>query len=67
MPTPIKPQRSFTAGAVPTAAEVAANELVINWTDKVLYTKNSSGTIVSAPLNATSGMNPLVRTILFGS
>jgi len=67
MANTIKPKRSFTAGAVPTTSDVAQNELLINWADRVIYTKNAAGTIVSVPLGGTSTMNPFIRSVLFGS
>lgn len=50
MPEQIYPRRSFTVGAVPTTAELAVNELAINWHDAKAFTKNSSGQIVSVTL-----------------
>jgi hypothetical protein len=52
---------------VPTTLDAAQNELLINWADKIIYTKNAAGTIVSVPLGGTSTMNPFIRSVLFGS
>ena len=37
---------SITAGNVPDSSEVSIGELAVNVTDKKLYTKNNSGTVV---------------------
>jgi hypothetical protein len=50
MPNKIKPKRSYTTGAVPTASDLDTNEVAINWTDSKLYTKTASGNIVSVTL-----------------
>ena len=53
--TPIVIYHSTTSGAVPSAADVAVGELAINVADKILYTKNSGGTIVAITGGATGG------------
>lgn len=57
MSNPIAPRRSFTSGAVPaTSTDIRqAGELVINWADKVAYTKDSSGTLITVPLGGSGG------------
>lgn len=42
----IKPKRSETTGATPTASDLAVGEIAVNTTDRTIYTKNSSGNIV---------------------
>ena len=46
MTTVIKPKRSETALAVPTAGALAVGELAMNVTDGKFYTKNTGGTVV---------------------
>ena len=57
MPNPILPRRSFTANAVPVPSTdiSAAGELLINWADKVAYTKDSAGNLITAPLGGGGG------------
>jgi hypothetical protein len=45
MPTVIKPKRSETALAIPSAGSLAAGELALNITDGKFYTKTSGGTV----------------------
>ena len=45
MPTVIKPKRSETALAVPSAGALAAGELALNVTDGKFYTKTSAGVV----------------------
>jgi hypothetical protein len=49
----IKPKRSYTTGAVPTASDLEANELAINWVDGKAYTKTAAGNIVSVTLGGS--------------
>ena len=58
MANPIKPKRSFTANAVPTAADLATNELAINWTDGKAFTKNAAGQVVTLTLGGGGGSDP---------
>lgn len=46
MASTIVTKNSSTAAAVPTAGQLTQGELAVNVTDKKLYTKNSSGTVV---------------------
>lgn len=55
MPNKIKPKRSYTANAVPTAADLDVNEIAINWADGIAYTKDSSGQIVSLTIGGGGG------------
>jgi len=55
MASKIKPKRSYTTGAVPTTSDLDTNEVAINWTDGKLYTKTSSGNIVSVTLGTGGG------------
>lgn len=55
MSNKIKPKRSYTTNAVPTAADLEVNELAINWADGIVYTKDASGQIVSFTLGGGGG------------
>jgi hypothetical protein len=46
MPTVIKPKRSETALAIPSAGSLAVGELAMNITDGKFYTKTSGGSVV---------------------
>lgn len=46
MPTTIVTKNSSTASAAPSAGSLTQGELAVNVTDKKLYTKNSSGSVV---------------------
>lgn len=59
MPNVIRHKRSTTAGVAPSAGQLTDGELAINVADGALFTKNSSGAIVSfpsLPLTAEPGM-----------
>ena len=45
MPTVIKPKRSETALAIPSAGSLAVGELAMNVTEGKFYTKTSGGTV----------------------
>lgn len=55
MANPIRPRRSFTASSVPQAADATVGELLINYVDKIIYTKNPSGQIISLPIGSSGG------------
>ena len=42
----IKIKRSETADSVPGSSDLATHEIAMNVTDKKIYTKNSSGSVV---------------------
>lgn len=65
MPNKIKPKRSYTTSAVPTAAELEVNELAINWADGIAYTKDASGQIVSLTMGGGGGSSVDSRWNLF--
>lgn len=46
MPTTIVTKNSSTAAAVPSAGSLTQGELAVNVTDKKIYTKNASGSVV---------------------
>ena len=43
MATVFKPKRSFTAGGVPTLAQIGRGELAINVADRKIYVRNDAG------------------------
>tara|TARA_B110000858_G_C17762615_1_gene455306 strand:+ start:1226 stop:1534 length:309 start_codon:yes stop_codon:yes gene_type:complete len=43
----LKPKRSETNGTIPTGAELEVGELAMNPTNKKLFTKDSSGNIIT--------------------
>lgn len=47
MPTKIQLKRSSVAAKVPTASQLDVGELAVNLTDKLLYTKDASGTVIT--------------------
>jgi hypothetical protein len=51
--TPIIPYASTTAGNVPSASNMQVSEIAVNSTDRVIYTKNVSGSIVTISSGAT--------------
>jgi len=53
MPNPILPRRSFTASSTPQTTDAAVGELLINYADGKIFTKNPSGSIVSFTLGGT--------------
>lgn len=53
--TPIQIYYSATAGAVPLAANLKVGELAINVTDKLLFTKNNSNTVVGITGGGATG------------
>jgi hypothetical protein len=53
--TPISLYYSTTPGAKPLAANLVNGELAVNITDKLLYIKNSAGSVVQISGGATGG------------
>ena len=54
MATVLKPKRSETATAVPSAGDLDVGEIAINSADQKIYTKKSDGTVVEVA-NAANG------------
>jgi hypothetical protein len=54
MATVIKPKRSETATAVPSAGDLDVGEIAINSADQKIYTKKSDGSVVEVA-NAAGG------------
>jgi hypothetical protein len=50
---PVIPYSSTTAGNVPSAANMQTSEIAVNSTDRVIYTKNASGSVVTISSGAT--------------
>lgn len=46
MPTTIVIKNSSTSGSVPTAGQLTQGELAVNVTNRKIFTKNASGTVV---------------------
>lgn len=55
--TPVQLYRTTTAGATPSAPNLAAGELAINTTDGKLFYKDTGGTVKSFGGGATGGGN----------
>jgi len=53
--TPIIPYSSTTSGSTPSAGNMQTGEIAVNLTDRVMYTKNGSGTVVAIGNGATGG------------
>ena len=52
---PVLPYSSTTAGSVPPVSNMQTSELALNSTDRVLYTKNASGSVVTISSGSTGG------------
>ena len=53
--TPIRPYYSTTSTNVPLAADMQTGEIAINTSDRVIYTKDGTGQVVSIGNGATGG------------
>ena len=53
--TPIIPYSSTTSTNVPLAADMQTNEIAINSSDRVIYTKDGTGLVVAIGSGATGG------------
>ena len=53
--TPIRPYYSTTSTNVPSAGNMATGEIAINTADRVIYTKDGTGAVVSIGNGATGG------------
>ena len=53
--TPIRPYYSTTSTNVPLAADMLTGEIAINTADRVIYTKDGTGAVVSIGNGATGG------------
>ena len=50
---PVIPYSSTTAGNMPSASNMQVSEIAVNSTDRVIYTKNVSGAVVTISSGAT--------------
>jgi hypothetical protein len=55
MTTPIKPRRTYAAGAVPTTSDLETDELAVNWADGRIFTKNAAGDVIVVALGGGGG------------
>tara|TARA_B110000211_G_scaffold92292_1_gene107579 strand:- start:20 stop:220 length:201 start_codon:yes stop_codon:yes gene_type:complete len=62
----IKIKRSETAGSVPAAGDLQTHELAMNVSDKTIYTKNSSGQIVTMSSAGITEAEALALSIALG-
>ena len=53
--TPIRPYYSTTSGNAPAAGDMQTGEIAVNLTDRIMYTKNGSGSVVAIGNGATGG------------
>jgi hypothetical protein len=53
--TPIRPYYSTTSTNVPTTGNMLTGEIAINTADRVIYTKDGTGAVVSIGNGATGG------------
>jgi hypothetical protein len=53
--TPLRPYYSTTSTNVPLAADMSTGEIAINTADRVIYTKDGTGAVVSIGNGATGG------------
>ena len=67
MPTTIVTKNSSTASAVPAAGSLTQGELAVNVTDKRLYTKNASGTVVELATSLTNATGLPLTTGVTGT
>ena len=62
----IKIKRSETAGSVPAAGDLETHELAMNVSDRTIYTKNSSGQIVTMSSAGITEAEALALSIALG-
>ena len=62
----IKIKRSETAGSVPQPSDLQTHELAMNVSDNTIYTKNSSGAIVTMTSAGISEGEALALSIALG-
>lgn len=62
----IKIKRSETPGSAPVAGDLETHELAMNVSDRVIYTKNSSGNIVTMTSAGISEAEALALSIALG-
>jgi hypothetical protein len=62
----IKIKRSETGGSVPSAGDLETHELAMNVSDRTIYTKNSSGQIVTMSSAGITEAEALALSIALG-
>ena len=62
----IKIKRSETAGSVPAAGDLQTHELAMNVSDRTIYTKDSSGQIVTMSSAGITEAEALALSIALG-
>ena len=62
----IKIKSSETAGSVPQTSDLQTHELAMNVSDKTIYTKNSSGEIITLTSAGISEAEALALSIALG-
>lgn len=63
MPNKIKIKRSYTANAVPLAADLETHEVAINYADNKLFVKDASGAIRTITLSGGGGSGSLSGSV----
>jgi hypothetical protein len=66
MPNKVKVKRTYTAGVVPTTAELQSHEFAVNWADGVVFVKAPDGTIQSVTLGGGSFTLPTATSSVLG-
>lgn len=61
MTTPIKPKRTYVAGAVPATSDLETDELAFNWADGRVFTKNAAGDVIVVALGGGGGSANIVE------
>jgi len=62
----IKIKRSETGGSIPSAGDLETYELAMNVSDKTIYTKNSSGQIITMSSAGITEAEALALSIALG-
>jgi len=62
----IKIKRSETSGSVPGTGDLETHEIAMNVTDQKIYTKNSSGDVVTVASTGISEAEALALSIALG-
>jgi hypothetical protein len=64
MASTIKIKRSLTPGSKPTASDLAAGEIAINFPDKIIYGSNNGTDVIQVSQNALANTNAYIATKL---
>src|SRR6056300_1678825 len=63
MASVIKLKRSSTSGAVPASGDLEVGEVAINLADRVIYSKQSGGTVVRIGESALANTNAYIAAV----